>query len=168
MHVTSNTCIFKMQNFKITGSYNPSTPTSQLWNLTLPPGEVVGQVRFFPLKWGERINLTVCGASLPLGCVFLSTGAKLFGGVNHTFRDLRLMPTSSFIKVFMCRARAMCKQQHAGQKVKRYHIAYSYFHADDGGHDRPWPQNNLFSHSPIPRDLQCAAYRPSVTRFAHV
>ena len=40
--------------------------------------------------------------------------------------------------------------------------------SDDGGHDRPWPQNNLFSHSPIPRDLHCAAYRQSVTRFTHV
>ena len=40
--------------------------------------------------------------------------------------------------------------------------------SDDGGHDRPWPQNNLFSHSPIPRDLHCAAYRQWVRRFIHV
>ena len=40
--------------------------------------------------------------------------------------------------------------------------------ADDGGHDRPWPQNNPFSHSPIPRDLHCAPYRHSVTRFIQV
>ena len=28
-----------------------------------------------------------------------------------------------------------------------------------------WPQNNPFSHSPIPRDLHCTPYRYSVTRF---
>ena len=50
-----------------------------------------------------------------------------------------------------------------GHTSKQKHIKL----ADDGGHGRPWPQNNLFSHSPIPRDLHCAAYRQSVKRFTH-
>ena len=45
-----------------------------VWKLTLPPGN--RRFKIFPLKWGERMKLKVPGAILPLGCVFLSSGAK--------------------------------------------------------------------------------------------
>ena len=45
---------------------------------------------FFSLKWGERMNVKVCGAFLSIGCVFSSTGAKTVWGLLQPFGELGL------------------------------------------------------------------------------
>ena len=79
-HITSN--IFKISNSKITGWHQPppDLPTLKAY----PTPGVGGRFGIFSLKWRERMNLKVPGATLPLGCAILSTRARIVGGVGTT------------------------------------------------------------------------------------
>ena len=77
VHITSN--IFKISNSKITGSHQPPPylPTLKAY----PTPGVGGRFGIFSLKWRERMNLKVPGATLPLGCAILSTRARTVRGL---------------------------------------------------------------------------------------
>ena len=77
VYITSN--IFKIYNSKITGSHNPPPhlPTLKAY----PTPSVGDRFGIFSLKWRERMNLKVPGATLPLGCAILSTRARTVRGV---------------------------------------------------------------------------------------
>ena len=80
VHITSN--IFEMSNSKVMGSHQPPPhlPTLKAY----PTPGVGGRFGIFSLKWRERMNLKVPGATLPLGCAILNTRARTVRGVGTT------------------------------------------------------------------------------------
>ena len=63
---------------------------------SLPYPGVGGRFGIFSLKWRERMNLKVPGATLPLGCAILSTRARTVRGVGKTpLGELGLIQMSS-------------------------------------------------------------------------
>ena len=54
----------------------PDFPTLKAY----PTPSVGGRFGIFSLKWRERMNLKVPGATLPLGCAILSTRARIVRG----------------------------------------------------------------------------------------
>ena len=66
----------------------PDLPTLKAY----PTPRVGGRFGIFSLKWRERMNLKVPGATLPLGCAILSTRARTVRGVGTTppLRELGL------------------------------------------------------------------------------
>ena len=58
----------------------PYLPTLKAY----PTPGVGGRFEIFLLKWRERMNLKVPGATLPLGCAILSTRARTVRGVGTT------------------------------------------------------------------------------------
>ena len=58
----------------------PDLPTLKAY----PTPGVGGRFGIFSLKWRERMNLKVPGATLPLGCAILSTRARTVRGVGTT------------------------------------------------------------------------------------
>ena len=81
--------------------YFQNNPILKSWDRTIPwhpnfeslpyPREG-GRFEFFSLKWGERVNLKVPGAILPLNCACLSTKAKTVGELlqPHPLRRTRV------------------------------------------------------------------------------
>ena len=71
--------------YPIQKSRDRTTPPPDLPTLkAYPTPGVGGRFGIFSLKWRERMNLKVPGATLPLGCAILSTRARTVRGVGTT------------------------------------------------------------------------------------